>query len=301
MPSVDSRAAVSTGVKADFDLYPDQRASKTIPFSGLVNVAGEVEFHPDACRDDPSSDLFCDAFRIKVHRSKAAEARNTVRVMLTWDSQVAVPDLALVATGLGVGELPDLDMYVYDKPAHALGYDAEDDDTDTPGCQGCEGVGGRGIAIPEILGFTATQDEYDVVIQAGTGVLAGGYTITVVFSDELFDRPGEFIDDVSTPVGGTDATPSVFAPFDASGTDDVTLPALDLAPATPDADIAGIGLGVSEQFDAQGLFLGGAARRVVAAKRVPPAAELFAALGLGPAAIALAAVGFFRRRRDALI
>lgn len=299
--SAGSRAAVTPGVKPDFVLGPDQRASKTVDFSALVNVAGATEFHPDGCRTDPTSDLFCDAFRIKLKRSTAPDARNLVRVVLTWDAQARVPDLALVAAGLGVGELPDLDMYVYDKPDHALGYDAEDDDTDAPGCQGCEGVGGRGISIPELLGFTAVQDEYDIVIQAGTGVLLGGYTITVILTDELFETPAELLEELGVPSPPATQDPGSFVPDTPSGAESVELPTLTPAPVTPDAEIAGIGLGVNEQFDSERLALGGAARTTASRPQPPSNLALVVGMGLAPIIAAAVAVEFLRRRRYALI
>ncbi len=298
-----SGAKVTPGVTADFDLRPHESQSKTVD-SVIINLAGEVETKPDACRDDPTMDLLCDAFRIKLHRNLAKDAINSVRVAVRWNSDVTVGDLVLVAAGLGVGELPDLDMYIYDAPDHALGYDTTDDDTKTPGCQGCEGVGGRGVVVPEIAGFQATQDEYDVVVQAGTGVQHGPYTVTVTFSDELFDKQGELLDNPSAAPSDASETPSSFRDIPGvtgGGGDSFAAPGLGLAPLTPDADIAGIGLGVSEQFDPQYLALGGAVRRTAAVTDPPSGVALVGTMVVLPLLLAAAGVEWLRRRRRALL
>lgn len=295
-----SAAKVSPGVKPDFDLYPDQSASKTVK-SVLVNVAGEVEFHPDGCRTDPTVDVFCDAFRIKLHRSTAKDAINAVRVSMTWNPQATVPDLVLVAAGLGVGQLPDLDMYAYDTPDHSYSYDTADDDADTPGCQGCEGVGGRGTVVPEILGFQATQDEYDIVVQAGTGVLLDGYTITVAFSDELFPPPVEALGDTAAPPAAESGDVAVATPVDTSAPADALVPELGLAPIDADPDIAAIGLGTQERFDQVQLALGGATRTTAATTRPPSGPMLWLSLLAAPAGAAGFVVAWLRRRQLAML
>jgi hypothetical protein len=259
--------------------------------SALAGENGEpalypvVHHKPDDCRNNPAYTGLCDVYRFKLNRSRDKAALNFVVIQLDWTA-TSLPDLALVAAGLGLGTVPDLDIFVWDSPDHEVGRDV---------------VGGQGQSIPERAGFTATQDEYDVVIQSDVGP-SSGYKMTAYLTDELFSKPFEILDPVTgkpigqAPVG--DGAPFAGIIPDNSGS---VPPPLALAPIDTDSQIAGIGLGTTEQFDASGLDLGGQALRNTAANTTPPSGLiLLLALVLLPAGFLAFGVFALRRRHNVI-
>ncbi len=248
----------------------------------LATVPG-FAFFPSGCRNNPESDLMCDVYRIKLHRNLAKDALNVVVVTLSWQG-TEVPDPCLAVTCLGLGLLPDLDMYLYDQPQHSLEGNA---------------VGGVGFDLPERLGWTATQDEYDIVIQTKRGA-ATSYKLEAFLTDEIFGAPFELLD----PVTGEPLVPTpsdaVIDVFDGSATGDV--PPLSLAPIGVDEQLAGIGLGTTERFDAaDAIRLGRAVlRNTAATNEAPSPLILLVTLVAVPGALLGAGVAVLRRRRDVL-
>jgi hypothetical protein len=230
---------------------------------------------PDACRTDPLQDTTCDVYRLKLNRNKSKEAVNFVVITLSWDP-VETPDLSTPALGLGGEQVPNLDMYLFDSPTHPV-----------------EGTGGNLFLLPERAGFVAIQDEFDLVVttKRGPGV---SYKISAFMTDEIFGKPFELLD----PVTGQLVTPGPdgsFTPVEPSGA--VDIPPLALAPVEIDQQIAGIGLGQTEQFDAQeAIRLGGEALRNTGVTHDPPSG-LVLVLALGVLPMALLGTGVFVMRR----
>jgi hypothetical protein len=276
-------------VTPDIILNPNQKPFVQTYTSALAGENGEpalypvVHQKPDDCRNNPAYTGLCDVYRVKLNRNRAKGALNFVVIELDWNA-TTLPDLALVAAGLGLGSVPDLDIFVWDAPDHEVGRDA---------------VGGQGQSIPERAGFTATQDEYDIVIQSDVGP-SSSYKLTAYMTDELFNKPFEILDPVTgLPVGTTPADDgNAFAGIipDGSG----TVPPLALAPIDSDSQIAGIGLGTTEQFGSD-LQLGGQALRATATTATPPSGlVLVLALLLLPLAVLGGGVFALRRRHSDL-
>jgi hypothetical protein len=281
--SYTNGAALKAGdVTPDIVLTPHTPPFQKQYTSVVAAGAPAVAFFPDACRNQPGYQELCDVYRIKLNRNHAKDALNFVVVQLDWQPVAVVPDLALVAAGLVGHPVPDLNMYVYDAPDHSL-----------------DGIGGTSIEnVPERVGWAATQDEYDLVVQSagGTGT---SYKLTAFMTDEMFSKPFELLDPVTgqplvqQPDGNI--TP-VVEPVDNS----TAPPPLALAPIDADSQIAGIGLGTTEQFDATNPLLNGHALRNTAATGTPPSGiALFLALLLLPAACLGAGVVVMRRRHSA--
>ncbi|HVT76485.1 MAG TPA: hypothetical protein VHD87_05605, partial [Acidimicrobiales bacterium] len=90
----------------------------------------------------------------------------------------------------------------------------------------------------------------------------------------------------------------VSTPTDNSGGD---VPSIALAPVEPDSDIAGIGLGTTQQFNADGLQLNRSALRDTAATAAPPSGiVLVIGLLIAPAVLLGAGFVFVRRRHSAV-
>ncbi|MEY2425068.1 MAG: hypothetical protein QOI61_640 [Actinomycetota bacterium] len=261
----------------DFILTPDAPPITKEYTSALA--MGALIIAPDDCRTAPQNDVQCDVYHLKLNRSFAKDAVNYVVLSLTWDA-VPVPALSTPAIGTVGQFVPNLDMYVYDNPDHRFPA----------------GNGGQSLRLPERVGFIATQDEYDLVIQVVEGATTG-YTLTAFMTDELFDKPFELLDPVTgAPVAaGVDPDTGYFNPWNAN---DSSVPPLGLAPIDIDSQIAGIGLGQTEQFDAQeAIRLGGEALRNTSASHDPPSALLLLlALVVGPGVVLAAGVAVVRRR-----
>jgi hypothetical protein len=282
--SYTAGAALTAGsVTPDIVLSPHAPPFQKQYTSVVAAGAPAVAFFPDACRNQAGYQELCDAYRIKLNRNHAKDAVNFVVVTLDWDP-VNVPALDLVAVNLVGHPVPDLNMYVYDAPDNSL-----------------DGIGGTSIEnVPERVGWVATQDEYDLVVQSagGTGT---SYKLSAFMTDEVFTKPFEFIDPstgkqlVQQPDG--QITP---APVDHS-TAPALAPELALAPVDTDSQIAGIGLGTTEQFNANDLQLGGRALRNTAATAEPPSdIVLVLMLIVAPVLVLGAGIVVVRRRHTAV-
>ena len=238
------------------EVTPDIVLTPHKPFSHSYDtvLVGQlaVNVFPDGCRNAPEYDYVCDVYRIKLNRNMAKGALNFVVVTLDWTPTATVPGLDAVATATVERPVPDLNMYVYDAPQHSL-----------------TGIGGTHVdAVPERVGWTATQDEYDLVIQSSAG-MGLQYKITAFLSDEIFDKPLELLD----PITGEMLIQQPDGSIVPAGPSDVpvVIPPLSLAPIDDDAQISGIGLGTTQQFDeAQALKLGRDALRNTAVESKPP-------------------------------
>jgi hypothetical protein len=277
-------------VTPDIILSPDQAPFVQTYTSALAGENGEpalypvVHHKPDDCRNNPAYTALCDVYRIKLNRNRDKLAQNFVVIQLDWDA-TALPDLALVAAGLGGGTVPDLDIFVWDAPDHEVGREV---------------AGGQGQSIPERAGFTATQDEYDIVIQSDVGP-SSSYKMTAYLTDELFSKPFEILDPVTGKPAGTAPVDdgSLFAGIIPDHS--TPIPPLALAPVDTDSQIAGIGLGTTEQFGASDFQLGGQALRNTAANTTPPSGLILVlALVLFPLAALGGGVFALRRRHSVL-
>ncbi|MEY2419755.1 MAG: hypothetical protein QOG90_2435, partial [Actinomycetota bacterium] len=164
------------GVTPDIVLTPHAPPFTKQYTSVIAAGAPAVAFFPDACRNQPGYQELCDVYRIKLNRNHAKDAINFVVIQLDW-TPVVVPAQDLVAINLVGHPVPDLNMYVYDAPNHSL-----------------EGIGGTSIEnVPERVGWVATQDEYDLVVQSagGTGT---SYKLSAFMTDEVFTKPFELVD-----------------------------------------------------------------------------------------------------------
>ncbi len=270
----NAASAPTPGVPHDFLLLP-HAAPVEKEFSTTLLVPSVSAPLPDTCRTDPLQDTTCDVYRLKLNRNLGKDAVNFVVITLSWDP-VETPDLSTPAAGLGGEQVPNLDMYLFDSPTHPV-----------------EGTGGNLFLLPERAGFVAMQDEFDLVIttKRGPGV---SYKISAFMTDEIFGKPFEFLD----PVTGAIVTPGPdgeLRPVEPSGR--VEIPPLALAPVEIDQQIAGIGLGQTEQFDAEALRIGGQALRRTETTPDPPSGLLLVlALGVVPGGALGAGVFAVRRR-----
>ncbi len=139
-------------------------------------------------------------------------------------------------------------------------------------------------------------------MQADRG-LNQGYKLHLIFSNEIFGRPFELLDDVPAPAGAIDDESGFTAPPRFDGSAGLGAPALPSIDVAPDGDIAGIGLGVNERLDArEALALGAARTRNVAAVGDPPSTlALVVGMIALPFAAGATAVAALRRRRQALM
>jgi hypothetical protein len=265
----------------DFVLTPHQ-APITKQFTTNIATPPAPVLYPADCRTS-EDDNFCDVYRFKLNRTKTKGARNFVVVQIFWQA-TKIPDVALVALGLGLGYVPDIDAYLYDQPESHMSSGT---------------VGGTGFGIPEKLQWTARQDEFDLEVQA-TGLVTG-YTIKAFMTDELFDTPFELLDDT---LDNTKAAPGAFG--DENGTlapDDLSAlrGGLDLLPVGSDSDINKVGFGVDQKFGDQSQFAFGPQTRNIANIKPPSAVILWLALVVAPGVIgAFIAVALRRRRRSVL-
>jgi hypothetical protein len=280
-------ANVTPGVAPDIVLTPEARTFTKHYDTLLVNDATpqadpSVVPTPDQCRDIAALDMVCDVYRFKIVRDRTKGAQNFMVVTVDWKSQGHTPALALAVAGLSDSDVPDIDLFLY-----------KDADTYIP----YEEVGGRGAVIPERMVWEATQDEYDLVVRAGTGV-ATEYRITAQLSNEVFGPPFELLEQPqasATPPADFSQEPPAFTIPGAPAA-----PELALAPVEADADISQIGLGTNEQFGAQDLNLGNNTRAVATSTEPPSTLVLILAMVFFPVTAASGAFVVLRRRRDAL-
>ncbi len=280
-----------TPAKADILLSPGKVVSKVVnsPLAGYTGAPAlypVLTWPPDECRNDPTRDLVCDVHRIKLNRDMTKDAINFLVVEVTWDAQYT-PDLVAVAAGLSGIQNPNLDIILWDTATHKLDREV---------------VGGQDSGMPERAAISAVQDEYDVVIQLQNGANAQ-YTLRAYLSNEVFAKPFESLEklqEFEDQSGSTDPAPSGFSSIPDAAGNNSEIPSLGLAPIIPDADIAGIGLGVNEQFDGSKLSLGGVTRNTAAVSKPPSGIALVLALGVLPILLGVAGVGVLRRRRHAL-
>ena len=256
-----------------------------VGYTGDPALYPAVTFTPSQCRD-PIHDAVCDVYRIHINRNRAPDAENFMRADVAWAIDASTPDLPAVAVGLNGAQIPHMAMFVYDTDSHML-----------PRAQ----VGGQDSVEPQKVAWSATQDEYDLVVQVTLGVVPS-YKLTLKYSDETFSKPFELLDPLTgVPVDSSGDYPdgSVFTP----GQNDAAVPPLALAPITDDAQISGIGLGTTQQFDqAQALKLGREALRNTAVVSKPPSGIiLWLSLVILPFGLLGFGVVYMRRRHTELV
>lgn len=274
-------------------------AGETIVIEGAPLIPdGGQSTDPQTCTEPSPS---CDHYRVTMDLAEDPEALNFLVATLEWET-VNTPPLALVAVGLNSLSVPDLDMYYY--PA--------DFDFDDPNAE--PDSAGATASQPERIGYTV-RDDVNVVDIIVNGYLAAGtpYTLTLYFSDELFDDPLEIRPPEARP-GANTATP-VSSPV-AIDPPPVTGGPLRLDPETDggdtasepvpfpievDPDFAGTGLAVSDDLGGPPLDLSGAEQAVVADASPPSALTAVLWLLLAPLALAVAGGVLLYRRRPAAL
>ncbi|MDP1794237.1 MAG: hypothetical protein Q8K63_08890 [Acidimicrobiales bacterium] len=286
-------------------------AGQTVTFKHETPLIGALLFYsPAECRgesvnlaapDTATAPLVCKSYRIAINIDPNPKANNVVLLSAEFD-QVQAPSLALVAAGLNPPPLNGVNVYVWDYEDHYLGQNAAvagpGDPEDVP-------PGSASFASPERGGFKVKQRVYDITVNGETGVNTA-FTLRVTYSNEVFKSPEELLDNPNAFPGETnDSAPPPVGFFggapEPSGQDTASFD-MPQATLTPDADLAGVGLGVTESFDpAQGLALGGSTRSVSASAKAPSGFVLVLAMLLLPAVLASAAVVVTRRRQRALI
>jgi hypothetical protein len=263
---------------------------------------------PEACRGNASSPdqaaaaQACRAYRIKLNRDPSPKASNTVYFRLDFE-QTQLPGLPLVAAGLNPPPLNGYDVNVYDQEDHYLGQNEPDPTLDPifgPGDPNDPSPGGSSFNDPEIGSFIAKTDTYDFVISSQLGI-ARGFTLRIKLSNELFAPPSEIFENLGQPTGPiNEPTGSTYAPPFVGGLGPGLVEPLPLADVLADNDIAGIGLGTTEQFDrAEAVRLGQQALRNISIKANPPSTlALFLGIVAFPLLVAVTAVVLLRRRRQ---
>jgi hypothetical protein len=255
------------------------------PLIGTGVVTGD----PESCRggfgvSDPTARveaLGCVVYRVRLDLDQRPDALNVVFIRADFKQiPIPSPDLLELAAP-SVSPLNGIDFHVFAAT-----------DREVPS-------GGESYGEPTLGSFEAKQPEYDIVVDADPGINAG-FTLSLRLSNEVFPLPFEALDP-------TDLLPSLTTPsLSADLAAEAGVPAIDeetqLLPVNTDSDLARVGLGVSEQFDASALSaIGAATRNVSSTARPPSAIALIAALFVGPA-LAIGGVGLaLYRRRHALI
>jgi hypothetical protein len=192
---------------------------------------------------------------------------------------------------------------VYDQADHYLGQNAPDSTLEPiigPGDPEDVPPGGSSFAEPEIGSFIAKTDTYDFVVASQAGI-SRGFTLRIKLSNELFAPPNEVLENLGQPKGPiNEPTGSTYAPPFIGGLGPGLVEPLPLADVLADNDIAGIGLGTTEQFDrAEALRLGQQALRNISTKANPPSTlALFLGIVAFPLLVAATAVVLLRRRRQ---
>jgi len=283
--------ALEANVKPDATLSSGQSVvfHETSPHYGA-----EVLYPPHSCRgeartvDDNAAPLICKSYRIVLNLDPSPKALNTVIFEAAF-TQTQAPSLPILVAGLNPPPTGGVNVYVYDQEDHYLGADSSTNPNDPD-------PGGASFNDPEIGSFVAKQKIYDITVQAEAGPNSG-FDLHVTFSNEIFKKPFEVLDENSV------APPSDFAPF-VPPTDtpaaEVIVPTLAPAPIAPDRDIAGIGLGTDEQFG-QSSFALPPQTRSIASTEPPSTLVLVVGLIGFPFVAGVAAVLVLRRRRLALV
>jgi hypothetical protein len=280
-PSVKPDATLSAGQSVVF--------TETTPHYGA-----EVLYPPHSCRgdaqtvDDNAAPFICKSYRVALNLDPSPKALNTVIFEAVFE-QTQAPSLPVLVAGLNPPPTGGVNVYVWDTEDHYLGQDATTDPNDTR-------PGGAGFSQPEIGSFVAKQRLYDITVQAEAGPNAG-FDLHVTFSNEIFKRPSEILDETGTVVPPSSDIAPYVPPADTS----TPLPGT-LAPAevAPDHDIAGIGLGTDEQFG-QSSFALPPQTRTIASTEPPSTLVLVVGLIGFPFVAGIAAVLVMRRRRLALL
>lgn len=201
-------AVAAFSVAAGADRYPVVKLGvgdkfvfeSTRPTTGS-GAGVSLIFDPVDCSEPPGS-ATCDTIPLKLDRDESEGSLNFVLLTLAWDGGVKFPDLVLVVAGLGLGTSSDYNLYV---------WKVNPDNTYTRIADG-------GFDLPELLGFTAEQDDYMVTVQNLQGPSLG-YEFTAALSNEKFGIPFEVLDPALADRSGDDSV----TPVDRSG---------DEAPAT---------------------------------------------------------------------
>ena len=244
--------------------------------------------------------LSCKVYRLKLDLDNNPEADNVVFIRAEFQQvRIPTPDLGVIAPNLT--PINGIDVYVYNFNDHYLGQGHggsllfpgdEGDPYDLP-------TGASSFNEPEIGSFKATQPEYDIVVGADPGINTG-FTLKLTYSNELFDAPFEALDPTDTlePLDKSDTTTD----FENGITTPPVEEGLAELPVSTDQDIAGVGLGVSEQFDPAALEnLDRATRNISATQKPPSGLALVLGLVVFPTFIIIIVGLTLRRRRHALI
>ncbi len=316
---IGSPQAASAAEPLNPVVQPDAvlNAGQTVVFKHTTPLIGSAYFYsPRQCRgDDPpdpsepdasTAPIVCKSYRIALNIDTNPKADNHVLFKAEFD-QIKPNALVAVAAGINPAPLNGLDVYVWDAEDHYLGQNAPGtlDPVFGPGDPEDVPPGSATFNSPEIGGFKVKQKVYDITVNASRG-LNQTFDLRVTYSNEIFKQPSELLDQLGLPPDAaqnddSSSPPSFFSdrtPSDA--TTEVTLPQADLL---PDADLAGVGLGVSEQFDPQqaGIALGRSTRSISTTASKPSALALVLGLVLLPIAATAAVVVMARRRRQALL
>ncbi len=271
-------------------------------------VGSEFTYSPAECRGDTISPPFnvgnaplsCKSYRIAVNVDPDPKAYNVVLFQADFE-QTQLPSLVAVAAGVNPPPLNGIDVYIYDTEDHYLGMNAPGilDPVTGPGDPSDLDPGGSGFGVPERGGFQPKQKFYDIVVDAAPGVNQN-FTLRFTLSNEIFKAPNEILEDPAAVFGNTDDSssepPSSFTdvplPGDSSG--------FELPPAEvlPDSDLAGVGLGVNEQFPQQGLALGGNTRNISSNAAAPSGLALLLGMVLFPLAVTVGFIVVARKRQQ---
>ncbi|HVT78565.1 MAG TPA: hypothetical protein VHD87_16115 [Acidimicrobiales bacterium] len=284
-------------------------AGQSVVLTNTTPLVGDQEIYPpSACRghagspDESVAPLTCKAYRIVLNLDPDPKAENTVFIEADFN-QTQLQSLPLVALGLNPPPVNGLDVYVWDQEDHWLGENAPGtlDPVTGPGDPTDEPPGSASFNEPERGGFTAKQRIYDITVQADTGVNQG-YELHLTFSNEIFTPPHEVLDQFGNTAAPSDTSspePTFTPPADTSSpAPTIALPEASVA---PDQDIAGIGLGTTQEFNPNGFALPPRTRDVAATATPPSGAALVLGLVAFPFAAAGVGVLALRRRRQALL
>ena len=298
-------------VKPDAVLNVGQTVTFTNSTPMVFNAATlQFALSPDNCRNNPVMMLSCKAYRIAVNVDPNPKAENVVFFSADFTQTILPP----IPPGLQLAPINGVDINIFDAEDHYLGQNA-------PTSGGLTGIGtvdqplepvfggpeegdpndldpgGATFSSPERGSFKVKQKFYDIVVDTTPGINLG-FSLTVSLSNELFAAPFE-LGDLSEPFAGNEGAFGAF-PF-GPGFGGTEVPQLPSASVLPDSDIAGVGSGINEQFNAPLLDAIGRTRPISATFKAPSGAALVAALVAAPLVLAVLAVWVLRRRRNALI
>jgi hypothetical protein len=269
---------------------------------GSTGIGSNGPASPMDCAEDPTIATACDVYPLKFELDTTEGALNFVSIRVDFETPT-VPSLSLVAAANVPINAGDLDIGVWDISG------------EEPTRMAVAGAG-EPYKVPEIAAFEATMSEYLLTIESTRAPLLG-YTLTLTYSNELFDAPFEALDpaladrsgpgEAPTDLSGAQPPAAAADPIVDTGFADLTPPPavsggqlLAPAPVIADSDFTGFRSVIDDSL-APTEFEAETAAAVLPTPEDPGAAVLLFWLLVVPFLLLGFVVAVLRRRRPAAL